>query len=395
MDGEDVLSSVVALEDPLGVLSIYAALAPEEETHPRPAWELELRRGLDEARACLEAEQGAAPAAAFDDRLEELGDDLDLLVSPRESGRGRALFAGLSGSEAIRISLQQPFPPRVVVAGCALARPLASALEAGRPAGLLLVSEEELRVWEWRLGRVEELRSIPVLEPGDRRQLLGPSAAHPRSSPQAGSGFHVGQQRDLYERRAEEGRMRFLAHAAHVPELARERGWDEVVLGGDESLAGGILEHLQERDGVEAVLEPRLLGWLAPAALAAAITPMIEEERARRQLALLERVRDEALAGGQGAIGLADTLAALAEGRVELLLLPADRDLRGSRALDGSLYPPEVAPPGISPADLRPEPFLAERMVQRAVRTDARVTFLRGGVEAALGTDDAAALLRW
>jgi hypothetical protein len=393
MPSGDLFQSVVSLDDPLGVLSIYVGLAPEEESHPRPAWELELRHGLDGALGQLEAE-GDEARAVLTHRLQALREQLDLLVSPSESGLGRALFARLSGGEPIQVSFQQPFRTRVKVAGCALVRPLAAALEAGRPAGLVLVSEEGLRVCEWRLGEVEELEAIPLIEPGDQRELLGPSAAHPRGMQQAGAGFLVGQQRDLYERRAEEGRVRALAHVSAVGDSAAERGWEEVVLAGSETLSSRLADGLRDR-GELVVLEPRVLGWESPAQLAREITPVLAEERSRAQLALLERVRGSALAGGRAAIGLADTLTALSEGRVELLLLPAERELQGSRSRDGGLYPPDVLPPGISAFELVPEGLLAERMVQRARATDARICMLQGDAEAALGVDEAAALLRW
>lgn len=395
MTGEVALGSILALEDPLGVLSIYVGLVPEEETGPHPARELELRHELERARVRLDGDAGTGRAAALDRRLDELAGELELLTSARESGRGRALFAGLGDGAPVRVALQQPFRTRVEVGGCALARPLAAALEAGRPAGIALLSQDELRICEWHLGEIEALRSVAVPAFENRHQLLGPFASHPRSAPQAGPGFHVGQQRDLHERRAEEARRRFAAHALQLEELAGERGWEDVVLGGDRSLAERLLEHVLERGGVEVLVEPRLLGWLTLSELAGAVEPGLERARARLQLALLQRARGEALAGGRGAIGLADTLAALAEGRVERLLLPAERELRGTRAPDGTLFPPGVEPPGASAAELVPEELLAERMLRRALATGAAVTLLRGEAEAALGADGAAALLRW
>lgn len=394
MVSDDVLRSVVALEDPLGVLSIYVGVLPVEESGPGLVWELELRHELDQARERLDREVGTG-RAALDRRLDELADELDLLASPRESGRGRALFAGLADGAAIRVGLQQPFRTRVAVAACSLARPLASALEAGRPAGIALVSQSELRIFEWCLGEVEELRSTPVPEFEDRHELLGPSAARPRSAPQSGPSFHLGQQRDLHERRIDDAQRRFVAQALNLEELAGKRGWEDLVLAGELSLAEGVLMHVQERSAVEVLVDPRLLGWLTPPELGMAVGPALERERARRQLAELDLARGEALAGGKGAIGLADTLSALAEGRVDRLLLPAERELRGSRAPDGRFFPRGVAPPGVGRADLRSEELLAERMIQRALATDAHVTLLRGAAEAALGDDEAAALLRW
>lgn len=392
---DHVLRSIVGLEDPLGVLSIYVGVLPEEEAGSRPAWPLELRHELERARARLEENAGTAQSGALDRRLGELEDELELLVSPRESGRGRALFTGLAGGAVSRVGLRLPLPTRVEVGACALARPLASTLEAGRPAGIALLSHDELRLFEWHLGDVEELRSVPVPELESRHQLVGPSAARPRSAPQAGSGFRVGRQRDLHERRVEAARRRFVAHALHLGELAGGRGWEDVVLVGDRSLAEGLFEQVRERSAVEVLIEPRPAGRLTDAELAGAVEPALERARAQRQLARLDQARGEALAGGRGAIGLADTLAALAGGRVDRLLLPTERELRGSRAPDGTLFSPGVEAPGVRAADLQPEGLLAERMIQRALATDAHVILLRGEAEAALGDDEAAALLRW
>lgn len=395
MVNDAVLRSIVGLEDPLGVLSIYVSVLPEGETGSRPVWQLELRHELEQACARLGGAAGPAYAVALDRRLGELADELELLVSPRESGRGRALFAGLTGGAASRVGLRQPLLTRVEVGACALARPLASAFEAGRPAGIAFLSRDELRLFEWRLGETDLLESVPVPEFEGRHRPVGSSAARPRSAPQAGSGFHVGQQRDLHERRVEEARRQFVAHALRLGELADRRGWEDIVLAGERSLAESLLDQVRERSVAEILVEPRPLGWLTGPELAGVVEPALDRARSQRQLARLDRARGEALAGGIGAIGLADTLAALAEGRVDRLLVPTDRELRGSRAPDGTLFPPGIEPPGVCMADLHPEELLAERMIQRALATDADVTLLRGETEAALGDDEAAALLRW
>jgi hypothetical protein len=116
----------------------------------------------------------------------------------------------LSG-DAIRVAVHLPFDTRVTLAERACVRPLARALEAGRPAGLALVSDEGLRLLEWRLGEVEELRVVPFVKPGEeRRELRGPAHAHPKATPHAEPGVRTGQQRDLFERRTEEELGRFL-----------------------------------------------------------------------------------------------------------------------------------------------------------------------------------------
>ncbi len=393
MDGAELLRSVVALDDPLGVLSIYVGVHPEQEAGSPPAWELEVRRGLEDRRASLAA-AGDERGHALARRLGEIRVQLDQLLSPRASGRGRALFTGLSGGEPIIFANVRPFPTLVSLSERAVVRPLALVIQEGRPAGIALASEE-VRVYELALGEAVELRMFPVVEEGDRRELRGPSASVPRGSVEAGPGFRSGQQRDLFEHRVEDRRERLLSHLGkEIAELALSRRWDDVVVGGGERSRGALLHGLAEH-GLEATLDPRDLGSLAPADLAKAVAPALDERRSARALGELERVRELALSGGRGALGLADTLAMLGEGRVEHLLLPAERELEGLIAPDGTLFPAGVTPPGTAAAELRPESQLAERMLRRALDTDAHVTLLAGETEAALGPDDAAALLRW
>ena len=394
---ERVLTSVASLADPLGILSVYVGIHPEEETGSPPVWELQVRHGLEEIERELEAEDDGRGPEALAARLAELGDELDLLLSPREPGRGRALFVGLSGGEAIRVTLPLPLETRVTLGGRARLRPLVRALQDGRPAGLILLSDEGLSLFEWHLGEVRELEVVPfVARGGERRELSGPAYAHPRGAPYAGPGFRAGQQRDLFERRAEEERELLVAgRAGDLRAQARRRDWEDVVVAGDERLSRPLAEGLREPGSPEVTVDHRLLAWLSPAELAEAAAPVLEEARGRRGLMLLARAREEALAGGRGALGLGDTLAALADGRVEELILPAVREFPGARAPDGRLVPAGETPPGVSPSQLRPERDLAERMVERALETGARLTLLAGGAEEALGSDEAAALLRW
>ena len=394
---ESVLRSIASLVDPLGILSVYVGAYPEEEAGSPSVSEFGVRHGLEEIERQLEAGGDKPRAEALAARLADLRQDFDLLLSPREGGRGRALFAGLSGGDAIHVAVRLPFDTRVTLAERARVRPLARALEAGRPAGLALVSDEGLRLLEWRLGEVEELRAVPFVEPGEeRRELRGPAYAHPKATPHAAPGFRTGQQRDLFERRTEEELGRFLAaEAPAVRVLARARGWEDVVVAGDERLAEPFADSLLDPGGPEVTVDHRVLGWLSFAELAEATAPLLDEVRAGRALALLRRVQEEALAGGRGALGLGDTLAALAQGRVGRLILPAERELSGASAPDGTLLPAGETLPGFSPDDLKPEPFLAERMVERVLQTGTSLTLLVGRAEEALGRGEAAALLRW
>jgi hypothetical protein len=126
---------------------------------------------------------------------------------------------------------------------------------------------------------------------------------------------------------------------------------------------------------------------------------VVDELRAakrRREARLVERARDAALAGGPGALGLGDVLAALFEGRVHTLILDGTREWSGLMEPDGRLWPAGTRPSDVPTDDLAPEPFLAERMIEQALARGATVTPVEEEAAAPLADHDGmAAILRW
>jgi peptide subunit release factor 1 (eRF1) len=166
------------------------------------------------------------------------------------------------------------------------------------------------------------------------------------------------------------------------------------VVAGDPRITRPLVDALRtpERAVVE---DRRSLDGHPVSDLVEMLAARVAEARRRRRLALAETAVSTALAGGQAVLGLGDTLAALAAGRVRHLLLDAGREYEGSRA-NGMLIPKGELPPGARPADLAVERHLDERMIERALETRARVTLLgRDAVEALSAGDGVAALLRW
>lgn len=139
----------------------------------------------------------------------------------------------------------------------------------------------------------------------------------------------------------------------------------------------------------------RLERWRSDGELARELAPVIAAARESARGAALASARDAALRGGAGALGVQDTLQALAEGRVRLLLLPATAPITGQCGSDGAVYPPSVSPPGIDPAELTDDTQLADLLLRNAVAQGADVVVLSGADETELGRDEVAALLRW
>jgi hypothetical protein len=151
-------------------------------------------------------------------------------------------------------------------------------------AGVMLVSAEGATIAEWHPRRVEEGQMLELeLSEAAEHELVGPSYSHPRGSGETASATHSGAQRDLWERRVENHRMRFARSAAAAAARAAERrGWDVVLVLGDPRRAGPACDELRRR-GIEAIRSALVLDWLRPAALATRLAP--EVERARAELA--------------------------------------------------------------------------------------------------------------
>jgi len=143
--------------------------------------------------------------------------------------------------------------------------------------GVLLVSAEAATIAEWHPRRIEELRklALPVTEAVEH-ELVGPSYSHPRGSGERATAARSSSQRDLWERRMDEHRVRFTrSAAADAARIAKRRGWQAVLVLGDPRRAKPACEQLA-RAGVRAVPVDVVLDWMRPAALARRLAPEVE-----------------------------------------------------------------------------------------------------------------------
>jgi hypothetical protein len=144
--------------------------------------------------------------------------------------------------------------------------------------GVLLVSADEATIGEWQPRRVEELHKLelPVTEAAEH-ELVGPSYSHPRGSGEKATASRSSNQRDLWERRLDEHRVRFSrSAAASAARIAKSRGWEAVLVLGDPRRAVPACDEL-ERAQVRAVPVDSVLDWMRPAALAKRLAPVAEQ----------------------------------------------------------------------------------------------------------------------
>lgn len=387
---EQAVLALCRLRDPHGVLSIFVDASPERQSSAHPAWTVEIKNQLAALRVRVKDEGPRERWTALDRRLGALSEDLEVLADPRAPGRGRALFATVDGSDVHTISVQVPLPDRVVLSDAAYVRPLVAALDEGRPTGIVCVERALVRLLETRLGETEELAHFTFeAATGDWREYKGPGPDNPAMTRPGAS------QRDRFERRLDEAVERFHRSVAErVSGTLRARGWDRVVLLQGPELTR-VEELLRSNGDAELIAMEGIAGTARPRELAERVAGVVRDAQRRREAGLVTLAKDRAPSGGAGATGAPDILTALQEGRVAHLLVASDREFAGHRAPDGRLYA-DGQGTDVEAEDLVPEPNLAERMVERALDTGAKVTPVED--EAARALDDAggvAAILRW
>ncbi len=380
------LLELVRRTDGLGVLSVYVNADRGGSPH-LDGVTIDLKNRFDELRRRMGEDGAHERAREVVAALDRLQPQVEALTSPLDSGRGRVLFAALGSDWTLRLESRMPVANRLVLDAAPFVHPLMEVLDEGTPAGVIVATQEEARLLEWRLGRLRPLGRL------DQPEF---EASHERAG-QIGGGpsgqFHtpVKEQRQARQRDHAE---RFLDEVvAAAVRVAGERRWGRILVSaGDrwtDTMAGDFPDHLQER----LIRDPRVLAGMQGPALEAAVTERLHEEHIAQEHHLAERVRDAAHER-RGALGLSEVAAGLNRGRVSHLVYDPEVRYTGSVGVDGVLLAGHESGPDGEPGT--PEPRLTERLVERALATGARVTPLEGAAQNTLRESEGiAALLRW
>ncbi|CAM4089257.1 VLRF1 family aeRF1-type release factor [Nocardiopsis gilva] len=386
------LRDLATMSDDSGVLSVYATADPRDRT-ASPTWRRTVANAITRLRNKVASNGDKKHAAAVLTRLEALEPELDGILGATEPGLGRALFAPVSSDEVRTVVVQVPLDDCAVLEPKPYLRPLAAAFATGAPAGVLAVAQDGVRVVDMRFGIARDLtRFTFAADTGEWREMRGPgSAGRPGIADRSAS------QTDRFDRRMEEQLLRYL-HSVRprITELADEQGWRSIVITGDSRLIDVVRKGLPANGPRDIVLLDRVVETLSASDIAARVRPELEAARVRRCRTQAEQARDAALSGGQGTVGLSDTLGAFREGRVAHLFLDGSREMRGHRAANGWYYAQGETPPGESATDMTSERDLGERMIELGLVGGSEVTVLPEGAADVLAEDDGvAALLRW
>lgn len=182
-----------------------------------------------------------------------------------------------------------------------------------------------------------------------------------------------------YERSVEEEKRSHLHNAAE--ELFRwlqRRPFDHLLVGTPPELASELEGHFHPY--VQERLAGRLSVDVANASIEdvrAAAAPLIEEHQSTRERDALDRFAQEAGRGGRAATGLAATLTALNEQRVEILLIEDGFRASGMVEAQTGMLTTDSGDVPIDDPQLEPLDDIVESAIERAIEQSADVMVIR------------------
>lgn len=366
----EILRELATAEPGRLVISVHARTDPRDpaNTASTPAWLIELRNGLRAISERLETGDDRDSRLAFRTVRERVEREMAGLA-PAERARSVAWFLDLDGEYSERFSLQLPLRrDRIVADSKPFVSPLVDVADRGGPTGVILVGGDLIRLVHIEQAEATEPEnSTYELTLGDWRPFGGSAGGSSER------GILTTSHEERYRARVAAQRDRlFVTAATETARRLEALGWERVVLAAEGQVAARFREVLPAnlRERVIADADVNLVGE-DPNVIADTVEPLIDAAWSRRARALSALAHDRAKGGGAATLGPEETLSALAEGRVDHLLIDPDFDFSSA---------PETVPSSIGgPADM-----LGERAVEAAIGTGAKVT--------ALPTDESAAL---
>jgi hypothetical protein len=346
----ETLRELVSWEPGGGVVSVYVAIDPGDRSE---GWRIELRNRLrDLAAEGGDSRERRALAATTQRALEHLPDE-----APLPSGRTQIGFLEVAdrGGADRWLGLQLPLERTIVAhAPRPVVAPLAALVGRAQARGIAAVSAERVRLFRWELGWLEELEDWEIeIFSRDWRERKSQRPGDPaRAQGTSSSG------RDQYGQRLEHNRERFLKEAGRLAARRIEPAAAEILAFGDREHVGDFAAGAGDR---VVPGDDRNLISLPLGEVEGIVHEVITSRERECERELARRIADEAGGGSLAAAGLQETLQALAEGRVEHLIY----DPAASFEAEGDGLPPELGLDLTHPA---------ERMVELAVETSARVT---------------------
>ena len=338
----------------------------------------------------------------------QLKDDVRAAVGPHESGEHERKIALRATAERLlaRFAEDVPPPARTVVGFVEVAREdgaerwyraevpmegfpaayaprprlaaLVELVDVARPRGIVVLSSERIRLLELVAGRSDEVRDfeLAIYDGRERKAQSPPDPARGHATSSSG--------RDQYGQRLDANRDRWLGEvASEVAGWAHEDGRGEILVLGETHISKRFVHELG--NGLEPAVVAEIDAISQPAhKIAERVIAALPDLDRARQLALVQHVTDAARAGGRGALGFQETAQALAEGRVDRLLIDPERRFEPDPELAAAI--------GVEADGWDPEQWL----IATAITTSATVTPVRDEARERLEEDDGVgAILRY
>ena len=302
------------------------------------------------------------------DAIEQAGD-------PGHPADAMIVFlAATEPAQVWQVASPRDVRPRAEFAGRFLTRYLVDAEQRSRPYLVLVLDQDMCRLYRGTVNRLAELHEhgfpAPPEIPSPEDAVPGPI---PNSPPYEGH---------------EERVKKYLRDVdRHLGEAVKAHdGLPLFVIGGDKILAAfqGLTGY---RDRVVGTLQLTGMNTDRPAELMKHLAPALDKFR-KEQVAEARAELDKARSGSRYAAGIADVWTAVADKRVQLLVIEESLVLAGRVTLDGRTletvpYPEPVTVP--DPKEDVTEPRLdvvtdvVERLVEGAIDSDGRVLFVPEG----------------
>jgi len=344
------------------IISLYLDLDPERFA-TAPARATQIRSLLDDARREIDGDEKLSheERVALRSDVERLDSYLRSREPPFQGARALAIFC--SGAEELFevVQLQHPAEGQVLIERTPFVEPMLRGARDRRWC-VALVNRRDARVFRGAGGRLVEVADIEDDTHGQHDQ--------------------GGWSQARYERSVEKDVDDHLREVAHrLDRMSRREQFEALALGGPAEVASRLESLLHDELRVRLVPERVSDVDVASATLddvQAAVARLLEEDDRRREREALDRLAAGVGAGGRGVGGPVDVLGALAERRVEILLLEEGFDRSGGRCPTCGLLTLERE--GSCPADgtaLEEVEHLREATVEAALAQDAEVLVVR------------------
>jgi hypothetical protein len=302
----------------MGVLSVYVAIDPADRGEP---WRVELRHQLD---AAIEAEQDThgrrRALAATAERIKTHFPE----QSP-PSGRchiGFCEVAEKDGREFWMAAQMHREETEVVDRDHPHLTPLLEMLDEGAPIGVLAVSAERVRLYEWALGSLSDVQDWEAVlfmpDWWERKSQSSPDPARVQGTSSSGH--------DQFDQRLEANRGRFLEQVGGlVAQEADARKWRRVTAFGDPNQVDQLRSGIQDRVPVELADDVDVISQSDHGQLLERVETAVDRDNRQRETELVRAAIDAAnTPNGRGATGLNEIEQSLTQGRVRHLIFDAE-----------------------------------------------------------------------